>query len=94
MIAAGMNRREFLRRSALGGAAALTGTMASGCSTASWRETSAAPVKPFELEEISIAEVQLGLASGRFSAVGLARSYLRRIEEVDRNGPRLGSVLS
>ena len=50
-------------------------------------------MKPFELEEISIAELQRGLASGRFTAASLVRAYLRRVEEVDRGGPRLKSVI-
>ena len=40
-----------------------------------------------------MADLQQGMASGRFTAVGLVRHYLKRIEEVDRKGARLKSVI-
>ena len=40
-----------------------------------------------------MADLQRGMASGRFSAVTLARRFLRRIEEVDRSGPRLNALI-
>ena len=49
--------------------------------------------RAFALEEVSVAELQLGMASGRFTAAALARLYLKRIEEVDRRGPRLNAVI-
>jgi amidase len=51
-----------------------------------------APV-PFPLEEKTIAELQEMMASGQQTSEGLVALYLRRIEEIDRNGPRLNSVL-
>jgi amidase len=47
----------------------------------------------FELEELSIAELQAGLASGRWTARSLAEAYLARIEALDRQGPALRAVL-
>src|SRR6266498_2113535 len=37
--------------------------------------------------------MQRGMTSGRFTAAGLTHAYLERIEAVDRNGPRLKSVI-
>jgi amidase len=45
------------------------------------------------LDELTVAELLHGMASGWFTAVSLTKAYLRRIEEVDRNGPRLKSVI-
>ena len=45
------------------------------------------------LEEATVADLQHGLAAGRFTAASLVRQYLKRIEEVDRNGPRLKAVI-
>lgn len=49
--------------------------------------------EPFELEELSIAELHDGLAAGRFTARSLTESYLRRISELDRQGPKLHAVI-
>jgi amidase len=53
----------------------------------------AVQVKQFELDELTISELQRRLASGKLSAVALARKYLARIEEIDRRGPALRSVI-
>jgi amidase len=47
-------------------------------------ESSAAEVKPFELEEITLAELQGGMKSGKFTARSLVEKYTARIEEIDK----------
>src|SRR5512133_1364739 len=47
----------------------------------------------FELDEVTISELQAGMKSGRYTAVSLARKYLERIDRLDRQGPRLGAVI-
>jgi amidase len=47
----------------------------------------------FELEELTIAELQDAMASGRYTSRQLVELYLRRIEQIDRNGPELRSIL-
>jgi amidase len=49
--------------------------------------------QPFELEETTIAELQEAMASGRRTSRDLVDLYLRRIEEIDRSGPALRSVI-
>jgi amidase len=50
--------------------------------------------RPFrELEEATIAELQEAMTRGRLDARGLVRAYLRRIESIDRHGPKLNSIL-
>jgi len=49
--------------------------------------------QPFELEEATIADLQAGLASGRYTARSLTDLYLARIEAIDRKGPGLNSVI-
>src|SRR5258708_7602188 len=53
------------------------------------------PAQPasFPLEEASAVDLQAWMASGRFTARQIAEMYLRRIEEVDRSGPTLRSVI-
>src|SRR5438034_4769538 len=89
-----MKRRDFLRRTAIGGSALLITRTLSGAAT----KTGTVPTrrnvrKPFVLEETTVAELQRGIASGRFTAAALVRHYLKRIEELDRNGPRLKAVI-
>jgi amidase len=47
---------------------------------------------PFELEEMTIADMQSAMESGRTTARRLAELYLRRIDEIDRGGPALHSI--
>ena len=47
----------------------------------------------FELEDATIAELQAGMASGKYTARSITTAYLQRIEALDRKGPGLRSVL-
>jgi amidase len=89
-----MTRRNFLRRTALGGSAALVGGTLSGAAT--W--VCAAPLRhhsmtAFALAEMSVSEQQRAMASGRFTGASLVRRYLKRIDEVNHRGPRLNAVI-
>ena len=44
-----------------------------------------------ELEEATIAQLQEGLVTGRWTAVDLVEKYLARIDGIDRSGPRINS---
>src|SRR5258708_29871861 len=46
-----------------------------------------------DVEEISIDELQRRMASGEISARELAQAYLDRIEQIDRSGPTLRSII-
>src|SRR5262249_42864516 len=48
---------------------------------------------PFELNEVTIADLQEGMRAGEYTARSLTESYLTRIEAVDRSGPALRSVI-
>ena len=52
----------------------------------------AAPA-PFDLEELTIADLQQRLTSGRETSRSLAEKYLARIEAIDRGGPALKAVI-
>jgi amidase len=52
-----------------------------------------ADVKPFELDEITIPELQDGMKSGRFTARALAEQYLARIDEIDKHGPAVNAII-
>jgi amidase len=78
------NRRRFLQASLLGCAAAAAG--ADGAPAAD-------PVKPFELDEIGIAELQDAMKAGKQTARSLAEKYRDRIEDIDKKGPAINSVI-
>src|SRR5687768_17079281 len=46
----------------------------------------------FELDEVTIAQMQEWMASGRYSSRQLTDLYLRRLERLDRGGPELRSI--
>ncbi len=84
-----LQRRNFLRNSAL---AAVSGALLPALANA--RQTSPAPdIRSFELDEITIADLQAGMSSGKFSARSITEKYLARIEEIDKQGPALKSVI-
>ncbi len=45
------------------------------------------------MDNVSIAQLQEGLTAGKWTAVSLCEKYLTRIEEIDRSGPTLKSVI-
>jgi amidase len=47
----------------------------------------------FRFDEITVAELQSGMASGRFTAVAITQAYLDRIQAIDRTGPSVNSVI-
>jgi amidase len=85
-------RRKFLQLTALAGAATLT-RPAIAATRSDAEATRVTRAKPFELDEVTITELQARLTSGKLSVVALAKKYLARISEIDNRGPALRSVL-
>lgn len=50
-------------------------------------------VKKFELDEITIADLQKGMISGKYTARSIAEKYIARISEIDKKGPALNSII-
>src|SRR2546422_4511249 len=83
-----MDRRTFVGLAAAGGAAAVESRV-----PALARGVSRPAAAPFELEEATIAELQAGMKSGKYTARGLTAAYVQRIDALDRKGPALRAVL-
>jgi amidase len=67
--------------------------LAAACSPGGKRAPEkAAPVK-FPLEEATIAELQEMMTTGAATSENLVSLYLKRVDEIDRNGPALNSVI-
>jgi amidase len=77
-----VNRREFVRLGALG-------TAMAGAA----RAVAAGPAEDFELEEASIAALQEGMRTGRWTSQSITTLYLERIEKIDRSGPAINSII-
>src|SRR5438046_9542722 len=94
-----MDRRNFVRLTALAGAVAIRGKPLTGQSRISERIPESPVARrsfnmpPFELEETTIADLQNAMASGRMTARSITQQYLDRISELDRKGPTLRHVI-
>jgi amidase len=93
------SRRKLLRTAVIGGAFAVT-VRATPLQPllASVRERwlsdhAAGDVSSFEFEEITIAELQAGMTAGKYTARAIAEKYLTRIDQIDKNGPAINSVI-
>src|ERR1700738_4859654 len=87
-------RRAFLQSGLVGGlAAAVTPVMRAAVVEARERPASLPEVPAFELEEITIAGLQEGMKSGKYTARGIAEKYLARIDALDKHGPAVNSVI-
>jgi amidase len=84
-----MDRRSFVEYLAVGGAVAVAQPVLPGGRA----PRVSVPPLPFDLEEVTIAALQAGMTSGKYTARGLTTAYLQRIEELDRKGPALHAVL-
>jgi len=79
------NRRDLLRAGAAAGLGVAVGSASPGAAGQVQPSTFPAPFEPppFELEELTVRELQAGMASGRWTAVALTGAYLERISAVD-----------
>ena len=77
-----MKRRNFLQTTATVLAVAVT------------KPTAAfTPPPAFDLDELTIADLQRGMQSGKYSARSLVEKYTDRINDVDKRGPTIKSVI-
>ncbi len=88
------SRRSFLQNTLTAGATAALYPALGAARAVSERVPGHVPdIKPFELEEITITELQDGMASGKFTAHSLVEKYAARIDEIDKQGPRVNAVI-
>jgi amidase len=87
-------RRKFLRTSLMGGVAAAAATAVKPTTTHAFERS--APPRPeqvFEFDELTIADLQDAVKSGKHSARSITEQYLARIEQIDKQGPAINSVI-
>jgi len=92
-----MHRRDFFRRSAVGGALLAAGKGKKPLDLLESRagvEPARNPVyEAFDLEETTIVQLQADMVEGKRTARSITEQYLARIESLDRQGPGLHHVL-
>jgi amidase len=87
------SRRKFLQ-SAVNASAAVAVYPALGAAREITPAKPATPdVKPFELDEVTIPELQDGMKSGKFTSRVLVEKYSARIDEIDKRGPAVNAII-
>ncbi len=89
-------RRKFLQASLIGGAAAaIAPPLRPLINEVRDRSLPPAPaeVPAFEFDEITIADLQDAMKSGKYTARSITEKYLARIDQIDKQGPALNSVI-
>ena len=88
------SRRLFLQTALTSSAAAtLYPALSSAREIVSSPAASPADVTPFELDEITIPELQDAMKSGKFTARSLVEKYMARIDEIDKRGPAVNAII-
>ena len=88
------SRRRFLQTSVIGGLSAATlPALAGGRELSSYSPARAYQLPAFELDEVTIADLQDGMKSGKYSARSIAEKYLARIDAIDKKGPAINSII-
>ncbi len=92
-----MDRRKFLRNGSLMGfgltAASLRPLSGQSDSIESATSGNGWAGGAFALDELTIKDLQQKMKQGILSSVDITRLYLKRIESIDKNGPRLNAVI-
>lgn len=88
------SRRKFLQTAVTAGTtAALYPALGAAREITPTSAQPAPDVKPFELDEITIPELQDGMKSGKFTARSLVEKYSARIDEIDKRGPAVNAII-
>jgi amidase len=93
-----MKRRDFIQRTALAGGGIIAAGSIAGCTNPAGLKTRSEGIDKnnypvFEFDEITVTELQSMMQNGTMTSVKIVDLYLKRIQEIDENGPELNSVL-
>src|SRR5712691_5502695 len=94
-----MDRRDFVRLGAIASAAAVRGkplaaeTLTGRKGAEAVRAGRRFSISPFELDEVTLSDLQAGMATGKMTARSITQLYLDRIAALNLNGPALRHVL-
>jgi amidase len=88
-----MKRRDFLQTGALSCALAISKPSRAAAADISAEPATWLPPAAFELEELTILELQQGMAKGEHTSKSLTKAYLERIADHDKKGPAVNAVI-
>jgi amidase len=90
-----MQRRNFLKTGSLAGLTLSTLVAASCTQPSADKKTSENEgfTDDFELNEATISDLQKKMESGTHTSRAITELYLKRIEAIDKNGPKLNAVI-
>jgi amidase len=91
-------RREFLRSSLVGAAAIATAAAKPLVAEESAPRSAnsvvySGDVAAFELDEITISDLQDGMKSGKYTSRLITEKYLARIDAIDKQGPAINAII-
>ena len=87
------SRRKFLQSAVNASAAAAVYPALGAAREITPAKPVTSDVKPFELDEITVPELQDGMKSGKFTARALVEKYTARIDEIDKRGPAVNAII-
>jgi len=90
-----MNRRNFIRNTSVVSLSA-TALAAASCTTTTTKITTPETgtfTDDFVLNELTINDLQQKMKAGEYTSASLTKLYLDRIQAIDKQGPKLNSVI-
>ena len=87
------SRRKFLKTGIAGSIAAVTLPSLSFAEQGLKKFISLPAIPMFELDEITIDALSSGFKSGKYTVRSVAEKYIKRINEIDKAGPAINSVI-
>jgi amidase len=87
------SRRSFLKKSMLGGMAAISLPALTFGKNTSGSIFHHSDILPSELDEITVAELMDGIKSGKYTISSVTEKYISRIKSIDKDGPAINSVI-
>lgn len=90
-----LSRREFIYGASAAAALAGAGVVLGKLSLPSLQSVKPNPIveAATSIEEVTIAQLQAGMAAGTLTAISILNMYLSRIQTLDQSGPTLNSIL-
>ncbi len=89
----GYDRRRFLKTGITGGAFIAAMPFLHERQAAADAQPASPPLSSFDLDEITIAGLSEGMQTGKYTARSITENYLSRINEIDKSGPSINSVI-
>jgi amidase len=88
-----MDRRSFVGRASAALALAPFVRPGPAAGSPGARPGPSGPLRVSDLDEITIAELTEGMATGRWTSRSVLETYLTAIEQIDRSGPDINAIL-